>query len=305
MARARDPNRDKAYNLWKEHNGEITNREIANQLDIDEKKVAVWKSRDKWGQDNKDNVVQQKKSKKKNVVQQKVKQPTTTEELTEDLSIDNFIDDSGLTFKQGLFCLYYVRSFNATQSAINAGYSPATAHVQGPRLLSNVRVREEIKRIKQSMANELFIEGVDVLNKIIKIAFSDITDFLTFGQREEPVIGAFGPLTDDNDNPITQEVNFVDFKHSNVVDGTLITEVKQGKDGVSIKLEDRKWALDKLLKYFETLPEHQKSKLQEEKIKAEIEKIRLETKIDDIDSSKTVIVTNEDEMRKVLEDESN
>jgi hypothetical protein len=38
MARARDPNRDKAYNLWKEHNGEITNREIANQLDIDEKK---------------------------------------------------------------------------------------------------------------------------------------------------------------------------------------------------------------------------------------------------------------------------
>ncbi len=38
MARARDPNRDKAYNLWKEHSGEITNREIANQLDIDEKK---------------------------------------------------------------------------------------------------------------------------------------------------------------------------------------------------------------------------------------------------------------------------
>ena len=27
MARARDPNRDKAYNLWKERNGEITNRE--------------------------------------------------------------------------------------------------------------------------------------------------------------------------------------------------------------------------------------------------------------------------------------
>ncbi|WP_338134289.1 terminase gpP N-terminus-related DNA-binding protein [Niallia circulans] len=36
---------------------------IANQLDIDEKKVAVWKSRDKWGQDNKDNVVQQKNNK--------------------------------------------------------------------------------------------------------------------------------------------------------------------------------------------------------------------------------------------------
>ncbi|WP_249879585.1 hypothetical protein [Niallia circulans] len=32
---------------------------------MDEKKVAVWKSRDKWGQDNKDNVVQQKRVKQR------------------------------------------------------------------------------------------------------------------------------------------------------------------------------------------------------------------------------------------------
>lgn len=72
MARERDPNRDKAYQLWKRHNGEITNREIANKLDIDEKKVAVWKSRDKWDSaTTSDNVVQRNKVKKNNVVQQK------------------------------------------------------------------------------------------------------------------------------------------------------------------------------------------------------------------------------------------
>ncbi|WP_336883811.1 phage terminase small subunit [Priestia koreensis] len=53
MPRQRDPRRDEAFEIWKQHKGEITNRAIADQLDVDEKKVAVWKQRDKW------NVVQQ------------------------------------------------------------------------------------------------------------------------------------------------------------------------------------------------------------------------------------------------------
>lgn len=53
MPRHRNPNRAKAYEIYKEHGGNITNREIAKLLGEDEKVVAVWKSRDKW------NVVQQ------------------------------------------------------------------------------------------------------------------------------------------------------------------------------------------------------------------------------------------------------
>lgn len=48
MARQRSPNRDKAFELFKEHNGNITNRKIAEILNEDEKIVAVWKQRDKW-----------------------------------------------------------------------------------------------------------------------------------------------------------------------------------------------------------------------------------------------------------------
>ncbi|MDQ0254917.1 uncharacterized protein YjcR [Evansella vedderi] len=66
MPRKRDPKRDEAWELYKKHNGDITNRRIANILEVDEKKVAVWKQRDKW------NVVQQTK---KNVVQQKKRKP--------------------------------------------------------------------------------------------------------------------------------------------------------------------------------------------------------------------------------------
>jgi len=48
MERKRDPRRDEAFEIWKKQNGEITNRAIAEQLDVPEKTISGWKSRDKW-----------------------------------------------------------------------------------------------------------------------------------------------------------------------------------------------------------------------------------------------------------------
>lgn len=48
MARQRDPRRDEALKIFKQHNGDITNRAIAEQLDVPEKTISAWKSRDKW-----------------------------------------------------------------------------------------------------------------------------------------------------------------------------------------------------------------------------------------------------------------
>lgn len=48
MPRARDPNRDKAFELWKNSQGKITNRALATMLDVPEKTISAWKSRDKW-----------------------------------------------------------------------------------------------------------------------------------------------------------------------------------------------------------------------------------------------------------------
>lgn len=60
MARIRDPARDKAKEIYLS-NRNITNREIANTLGVDEKKIATWKYRDNW---------ECSTTKKKNVVQQ-------------------------------------------------------------------------------------------------------------------------------------------------------------------------------------------------------------------------------------------
>lgn len=244
MARERDPRRDKAFELWKEHNGDITNREIAKQLDVPEKTVSAWKSRDKW-----------------NVVLQNECSTTNKDASSKKQVKEVFVESDELTDKQRLFCLHYVKTFNSTQSAIKAGYEPNSAHVQGSRLLKNAKISNEIKRIKQEMTHDIYVEAQDVLRKWVKIAFSDITDFLSFGRKDVEV------GTDENGDPITAEVNYVDFKNSHAVDGTLISEVKQGKDGVSIKLLDKEKALDKLSQYFDLFPDNFKRQIEEEKLK--------------------------------------
>jgi len=48
VPRQRDPKRDEAFEIFKKHNGNIQNREIARILDIPEKTISGWKSKDKW-----------------------------------------------------------------------------------------------------------------------------------------------------------------------------------------------------------------------------------------------------------------
>lgn len=48
MARARDPNRNKAFEIYKKHDGKIDLVEIASQLNISPGTIRGWKSKDSW-----------------------------------------------------------------------------------------------------------------------------------------------------------------------------------------------------------------------------------------------------------------
>lgn len=48
MGRARDPNRDKAFEIYSENNGNIELVEIAERLGVSDGTVRGWKSKDKW-----------------------------------------------------------------------------------------------------------------------------------------------------------------------------------------------------------------------------------------------------------------
>ena len=73
---------------------------------------------------------------------------------------------------------------------------------------------------------------------------------------------------------ITKVINVVRFKESSEIDGTLLSEVKQGKDGASIKLLDKMKAIEFLAKYSGLLDTVTKEKLEIEKQKLEIAKIK-------------------------------
>ncbi len=50
MPRQRSPNRDKAFRLWQESDGNLLLKDIAAQLDVSESQVRKWKNQDQWEQ---------------------------------------------------------------------------------------------------------------------------------------------------------------------------------------------------------------------------------------------------------------
>ncbi|MDQ0427688.1 phage terminase small subunit [Planomicrobium stackebrandtii] len=260
MARKRDPRRDEAFEIWKKHKGDIKLKDIAERLGVLDTQIRKWKSQDKW-EPSKGNVTNSKRN---------VTKPKEDKEV--------FVESEGLTDKQRLFCIYYIKSFNQTMAAIKAGYSPDRAHVTGSELVRNRKVGEEIRRLKGEMRQGIFIDAMDILEKYIKIAFSDITDYVQFGTRESPAVNIVTgePLLDGNGDQIMQPYTYLDLGESAIVDGSLLTEVKQGRDGISVKLADKMKALEMLSKYFDLLSEDDKKQLQKEKLKVDIAKSNAE-----------------------------
>ena len=243
--------------------------EIASQLNVSEGTVRSWKSRYKWDC----NVA----NKKRNVAKRKKEENSKNKKAIAE-AVDQVIYNPDLTDKQRLFCLHYVRCFNATkayQKAYKCDYLSAKAH--GYELLQSVAVCEEIKRLKQNRLNREMLDESDIFQKYMDIAFSDITDYVTFGQEEVPVMAMYGPVEIKDEEtgkkvPLTKRINVVKFKESGEVDGTLITEVKQGRDGASIKLADRMKALDWLAEHMDMATTEQRARI--ENIRAKTEQIK-------------------------------
>lgn len=190
-----------------------------------------------------------------------------------------------LNEKQMLFCLYYVKNFNATQSYLNAyGCSYNTALTNGSALLGITRIRQEITRLKQEKAKSIMVGKNDILERYIRIAFADMKDFVEFGIETVPVMSMFGPMQDPKTGEtITKEVNYVRFKEGKQVDGGLICQIKQGKEGASLKLEDRQKALEWLANYFEMNPmDNHRKTFDKKKLELEEKKLNVAENMPDV-----------------------
>lgn len=262
MARAPNENVNKAYELFKKGYKLI---DISKELDIPSSTVRRWKKTYNW--DNERSDKNSERSFKQNNKKIKKKEPIVEE-------VNEVLENAELTDKQRLFCIYYIKYFNATkayQKAYECDYITANSH--GYKLLLNVVIKEEIEKLKQHKLNRVMLSEEDIFQRYMDIAFSDITDYVNFGKREIEIL-------EDNQSK-TIEVNYVDFNDSYNVDGTIISEVKQGKDGVSIKLHDKMKALQWLSDHMNIATDKQKAELEVLKSKIVKNEKSKEDKIDE------------------------
>lgn len=239
----------------------ITLKDLAEKHGVKLGTLKSRKSREKWSRD----AAKKDATKSKKVATLKKKDATKKQNKKTDE--EPIVESDELTDKQRLFCIYYVKYFNATKAYQKAyGCAYTTAMVEGHRHLRNPKISSEIDRLRNEMLTEKKVSANEVLQKYIDIAFADITDFVEFGRE----------TVTDAETGMKYEVNRVKFKESIEVDGTIITEVKQGKDGASVKLADKMKALEFLAKYTDLLSDNDKKRLQEEKLKMDIEKTKAE-----------------------------
>lgn len=239
-------------------------KDIADKYGVTINTVKSWKTRYQWSKDGKS-------------VHTKAKKVCTQKKAVAE-EVRRVMENPDLTDKQRLFCLYYVRCFNATkayQKAYEVDYN--TAASIGYRMMGNDGVREEIARLKQNRLNREMLDVHDIFQKYMDIAFADITDFVDFGREEVQVMGAFGPVEVDDPAtgekvPLMKEINSVRFREAAQVDGTLITEIKQGRDGASIKLADRMKAMDWLAAHMDIATAEQRAKIAH--MQAQTQKLR-------------------------------
>ncbi|MCI9645322.1 MAG: phage portal protein [Lachnospiraceae bacterium] len=224
--------------------------EIAKELGVAEGTVRSWKNRHHWGC----SVAGEKRS-----VAKEAKEEVAGE-------VEGVMQNTGLTDKQRLFCIHYIRCFNATKAYQKAyGCNYATSAQNGSRLLKNAKVKNEIMRMKRERLNREFLSEADIFQKYMDIAFADITDFTEFGKKRVKV-----------DNPITGKeeeiaVSYVNIRDSQEVDGTLVSEVSKGRDGIKVKLADRMKALRWLSEHMDMATAEQEARIK--KIRAETERM--------------------------------
>ena len=269
------PNWEEIQREWE--TTKITLAALAEKHDVKLGTLKSRKSRDKWlrGAPKKDATKTQKVA-----TIPKRMQPKKEE-------YEPVVESDDLTDKQRLFCIYYIKYFNATkayQKAYECDYR--TANVNGSRLLVNASIRGEITRMKEERASGLFLSADIVLQKYIDIALADIGDYVEVDRDGYGVV--VKPLDE--------------------LDTSIIRELSNTENGIKLKLADQMKAMEVLAKYTDLLSDNDKRRLQEAEQKARI--AVLESKVPNqnkVDMNKQIValadLINKPAPNRVIDDD--
>lgn len=266
-------------------------KDIAEKYGVSLATVKSWKTRYGWNRKGMHTKTEKSMHTKKDNIEHD-KEPVVDE-------IESVLQNTELTEKQRLFCLYFVKCFNATKAYRKAYQCDEyVAMSSGSRLLRNAKVKEEIDRLKQEKLNQAYLTQADIFQKYMDIAFADMGDYVTFGKKKVPVWkrvdGQDIPVMDPNTGQQKiAEYSYVDLKESTGVDTSIISEVSEGKNGIKIKRADQ-------MKALQWLTEHMDMATQEQKARLELLKLQKE-KLSEGTAENDEAVEKMDNISKILE----
>jgi len=148
-----------------------------------------------------------------------------------------------------IFAREYVIDMNGTRAAIAAGYSEATAAEQASRLLTKVKIREQVDKLLSKRASRLDVKADKVIEELSRLAFTNMNDFIRVQDGDAYV--DLSAMTRDQAAAI-QEVTVDEYTEGRGEDKRDIKRVK-------IKLHDKRGSLELLgknLKMFTDKVEH-------------------------------------------------
>lgn len=225
---------------FKDYQEGMKYKEIAAKHGVSINTVKSWKTR-KWKEQ------EQNKGapiKKKSV-------HTKQEKVAHQRELQPVIDNDHLTEQQKLFCLFYLQHFNATkayQQAYQCDYK--TANSNAYLLMVNHGIKEELRRLKSELQQDIFVDVKDLIAEYIKQFSADITDVVKVELTEYEVLNKQGrKLKTKDGEPVIGRLNDVYMLPSEEFDGSLIKKISQGKDGISVEMYDKHKAMSELMKY--------------------------------------------------------
>ncbi len=197
-------------------------REIADKYKVSVDTVKSWKKRKGWVRPSKTGNSREIKK----CVHPKTEKVCTQKNVAQQYRNDTTNLPDGISEEHLMFCVYYVKSFNATKAYQKVyGCDYYSAAVSANRLLKNPKIQKCIKDMQSKQLEKVMLREDDVVQKYIDIAFSDTNDFVQI-QNGQVVI-------------------------SDELDGTVVKSIKEGKFGIEVQLYDRMKALEKLMDHLE------------------------------------------------------
>lgn len=149
-----------------------------------------------------------------------------------------------LTKNQKIFCDEYLIDLNATR-AYKVAYKNVTkdetAAASSSRLLRNVKVKDYVNERMKAREKRTEVTQDKVLKELAKIGFANITDYINIIETEG--YNESGELQKYNDVKLEITKELDEAKQS------AISEIKRGKNGVELKLNDKVKALELIGKH--------------------------------------------------------